>query len=257
MRTFIIGDVHGNIGTLRNLVNDLNPRYQDRFAFVGDLVDKGKSSVAVIRHVKLLMLCYPGSVTVAGNHESKAIERYLKDGTDHHRFEPWAKETNEDDWEFLLSLPLYARFPELNVLIVHGGLYPRFFDLYPEGLDDDRLLSKPWHKGGGKYTKRAKRFLYTRHVDPETGNNVLLGEETNLTKHWSELYDGREGLVFYGHDPQMNFEPKVTEHSIGVDTAVVYPGGRLTAAVLHHDKDGPLKEITYASVPGPIWENAE
>jgi diadenosine tetraphosphatase ApaH/serine/threonine PP2A family protein phosphatase len=234
MRTFVIGDVHGCYLELRNLVAELDPKVGDRFAFVGDIVDKGLQTVMALRYVKLLLSLYPGSVAAAGNHESKAIERYRRD-KQHPKGEDWWKEATEKDWEFIHSMPLYARFPELNLLVVHGGLFPRFFKLYPQGLDDKVLLVGPWYRGGNKYRKRAKRFLYTRYINPETGDVVALGDETDETPHWSDLYDGREGFVIYGHEPQMTFSPRVSKHAIGVDTAVV-AGGLLTAAVLSQGK---------------------
>lgn len=234
MRTFVIGDVHGCREELRRLYKLLEPRTNDRFVFLGDLVDKGLDTVGVLRYVRALIAFYPGSVCVAGNHESKAIERYKKD-KEHPKAENWWQQASSTDWEFIHQMPLYARFEELNLLVIHGGIYPRFFNLYPQGLDDEKLLGRPWYKGGNKYQKRAKRMLYTRYIDPETGNNVPLWEENENTPLWASVYDGREGFVIYGHQPQMDFLPKFSEHALGIDTACS-SGGRLTAAVLIPNK---------------------
>jgi hypothetical protein len=229
-RTFIIGDVHGCYDELRLLYATLDPKHNDRFAFVGDIGDKGPRSLSSYRFVKLLLNLYPGSVCVAGNHESKALER-LRQGKLETKGEDWTREATAEDWAFIKSMPLYHRYPELNALILHAGVFPRFFDLYPEGLDDERILREGWQRKGGKYVGRARRFQYVRYINPDTGDMVTLGEESDDTPHWSTLYDGREGRIFYGHEPQRTFQPKVHEHSICLDTSCV-TGGKMTAAVL-------------------------
>jgi len=233
-RTFVIGDVHGCDYELRSLYSVLDPRCDDKFVFVGDIVDKGPNSIKALRFVRLLMDLYPGSVCVAGNHESKALER-LRQGKGA-KAEPWHLEATEADWAFIKSMPLYHRLPELNALVVHAGVFPRFFELYPEGLDDKRCLKDGWQKGGGKYLGRARRFQYVRFIDPATGDMLQLGKETEDTPSWSDLYDGREGQIFYGHEPQRSFQPKIRGTSIGLDTSCV-SGGKLTAAVLRDGLD--------------------
>jgi hypothetical protein len=115
-------------------------------------------------------------------------------------------------------------------------------------LDDERLLNREgWQRGGGKYVGRARRFQYVRYINPETGDMLPLGQETEDTPHWSDLYDGSEGLAFYGHVPQMSGQPRVSKHAIGLDTAVV-AGRNLTAAVLTYREGGVYGSLSYKSV---------
>lgn len=244
-RTFIIGDVHGCYDELRILYAQLDPKATDRFAFVGDIVDKGPHTLKALRLVKLLVGLYPGSVCVAGNHESKALER-LRQGKGE-KAEPWHQDATEEEWAFIKSMPLYHRYPELNTLILHAGVFPRFFDLYPEGLDDTKCLREGWQKKGGKYLSRARRFQYVRFVNPETGDMVGLGDETDDSPHWTEHYDGREGHIYFGHEPQRTFEPKKTPHATGVDTSCV-SGGKLTAAVLTEGSNNPPEFVQVHSI---------
>lgn len=234
-RTFIVGDVHGMADELDRLVTALAPVTGDRFLFLGDLVDKGPESLGVVRRVRDLAARFPGSFSICGNHEESAIRLNVKatkagtwTGIAKAEKESWLTQATQDDFAFLASLPLYARpFENKGTLLVHGGLYPAYFDKYP-GLPE---LSEGWHKGGGKQLDRARRFLRVRHVHRETGDMVTCGEEGVGTRPWTDWYDGREGLVFYGHQPQRSGEPLVGPHSVGLDTAAVL-GGRLTAAVL-------------------------
>lgn len=234
-RLFIIGDVHGMSDELVRLVRELRPKLGDRFAFLGDLVDKGPDSLGVIAYVRDLIERFPGSFSICGNHEESALRLRVKadkagtwNGIAKAEKETWLREATAADFAFLASLPLYGRpFPNKAVLLVHGGLFPAYCDKYP-GLPE---LSPDWHKGGGKQMDRARRFLRVRHVHNETGEMVQLGNEGPSTRPWGEWYDGREGFVFFGHEPQRSLAPAIYPHAMGLDTGAVF-GGFLTAAVV-------------------------
>lgn len=223
---------------LDRLVAVLSPRTGDRFFFLGDLVDKGPDSLGVLARVRDLLARFPGSLVVCGNHEESALRLNAKAqkagswaGINKATKEPWLTQATAGDFAFMATFPLFARpFPNKDSILVHGGLFPAFFDKHP--LPD---LSPNWHKGGGKQMDRARRFLRIRHIHRETGDMVTLGAESQDTLHWSEWWDGREGVAFFGHDPQRSGEPLVRQWAIGMDTGAVF-GGRLTAAVL---TDGP------------------
>lgn len=237
MRIIVIGDVHGCLQELKDLIAKLDLRPGDRLIFVGDLVDRGPDSIGVIRYVKQLLAQYPGSKCVAGNHESKVLNQRDKGIFK----EEWATKAEDSDWEFLDSLPLAHRLPELGVTIVHAGFYPRFFKCHPEGLEK---MQHPWRKDKSKYMDRARRLLFVRYVSPE-GQTVSLGQETDQDVFWTERYDGREGYVFYGHQPYLNPpEPVLTKFACGLDTGCCF-GGRLTAAVFQRDP----RKAEFVSVP--------
>lgn len=64
MRTLIIGDVHGCIDELRDLLTELQYRPgADRLYFIGDLINKGPSSLEVFRYFQSL-----DAVSILGNH---------------------------------------------------------------------------------------------------------------------------------------------------------------------------------------------
>jgi len=257
MRVFVIGDVHGMAGELSKLVAALDPKDGDRFAFLGDYVDKGPHSRAVIQAVRHLLTRYPGSVAIAGNHEDSAMRLYAKaqkagswDGLRKADKEPWLKDMTEDEYQWLRSLPLVAR-PWPGTVMIHGGMFPAYFDKH-DVIGD---VPAAWHKRGGKRMDRMRRFLRVRHVyKPGVlsakgkdigGNMVSLGDEGEDTANWADVYDGREGFAFYGHAPQKSGNPVLHSHALGLDTGAVF-GGRLTAAVLSEQDQGT----------GTRWESA-
>ena len=257
MRTFIIGDVHGMSKELEELHYKLEPQPDDRWAFLGDYVDKGPNSLEALHMVRLLVSQYPGSVAICGNHEDSAMRLYAKaqkqgswDGLRKVDKEPWLKDMTEDDYQWIRSLPLVAR-PWPGTIMVHGGMFPAYFDKHNEIGD----VPVEWHKRGGKRMDRMRRFLRIRHVyKPGVlsakgkdigGNMVSLGDEGENTINWADVYDGREGFAFYGHAPQKSGEPVLHSHALGLDTGAVF-GGRLTAAVLSEKAQGS----------GTRWESA-
>jgi hypothetical protein len=233
MRVFVIGDVHGLLDELMQLVHELDPQGGDRFAFLGDLVDKGPDSLGVLRYVRSLVMTFSGSVCIAGNHEESALRLKVKadkaetwEGLRKAEKEPWLLEANDDDYAFLRSLPLIAR-PLPGVILVHGGMFPAFFERH-EQIGD---VPVEWHRGGGKRMNRMRRFLRIRHIHRETGAMVALGDEGEDTQPWQDWYDGREGFAFYGHAPQKGGEVARSKYAIGVDTGAVF-GANLTAAII-------------------------
>lgn len=247
-RLFVIGDVHGMLDELQRLVGSLSPQGDDRFAFLGDLVDKGPHSLGVIAYVRELLAAFPGSLSICGNHEDSAMRLYAKaqkadswDGLRKAVKEPWLKSMGEDQYQWLRSLPLVAR-PLPGLIMVHGGMFPAYFDKHGEVGE----VSTDWHRGGGKRMDRMRRFMRVRHVykpgtfskkgKPVDGQMVSLGDEGESTRNWADWYDGREGFAFYGHAPQRNGKPVLHSHAMGLDTGAVF-GGRLTAAVVDHEPE--------------------
>ena len=246
-RDIFIGDVHGCVDELDALLTALSPQPADRLFFLGDLVDRGPSSIGAVRRVRALIAAFPGSCAIAGNHEEKALRLRERDlaGRETRRLEPWAEEAEDRDWRFLDTLPLICRLPERGVIMVHGGLYPRYFEMHGE-LGE---VGPGWRRERGKRADRLRRMLRTRRIDG-TGNVAALGEETLADPHWSQLYDGREGFCFFGHDPQLGPPlPLRALHATGLDTGCCF-GGRLTAAVL--PEGAAPAEATFVSVPAVI-----
>ena len=73
-RLIIVGDVHGCLEELKILLTRCSyEKERDEVIFVGDLVNKGPSSVDVIRFVRGM-----GASCVRGNHDDDALYYALK-----------------------------------------------------------------------------------------------------------------------------------------------------------------------------------
>jgi diadenosine tetraphosphatase ApaH/serine/threonine PP2A family protein phosphatase len=238
VRAIFVGDVHGCVEELEELVARLELGEGDRFVFLGDLVDRGPDSVGVVRRVRELLKRHPGSVCVAGNHEEKNLRLREKQKP----LPDWCAKATDDDWSFLDSLPLVHRDEPSGAIAVHGGFFPAYFQKH--GAIGP--VTPDWRRAKGKQADRQRRFLRVRTVDAE-GNMVALGSETADSRHWSASYDGREGFCFFGHDPQLEpSRPLRAPHALGLDTGCCF-GGALTAAVV--PAGVAPAEATFVTVP--------
>lgn len=236
MRTIIIGDVHGCLFELQELLQKCALRQGDRLIFLGDLVQKGPDSAGVLRFIRALSVSYPVQVLI-GNHDEKFL-RYL-----HHRtynqeaasqmtetadFEALAAQVSESEIDLLHNGFYSLRIPEAGLLLVHAGI--------PATIKLD--LGKRDFPFSADYTvdekKTLRLLIMTRHLTAK-GDFVGLGQENTQTRFWAETYDGRFGKVLFGHQPYIQAKPAVFAHAIGLDTGCVYDGW-LSAGILSGTK---------------------
>ncbi|MBI3653411.1 MAG: serine/threonine protein phosphatase [Acidobacteria bacterium] len=155
MATYVIGDIHGRAHLLDQLLRDLpwNVK-QDKIVFLGDLIDRGPESPAVIDRVMALAAANPQVIVLRGNHEQMLLDclEYgelnwlipenggqvtLKSyGISLGEIEDIADiKIPEEHFEFLNRLPFYHE--DEQAIYVHAGLIP---GLPPAETDPDILL---------------------------------------------------------------------------------------------------------------------
>lgn len=77
MGTWAIGDIHGCYKTLRELIEQkIQPATQDTLVFVGDYIDRGPSSQAVIDYIIHLETQRIQIIPLQGNHEELLLKNY-------------------------------------------------------------------------------------------------------------------------------------------------------------------------------------
>lgn len=201
-RTILIGDIHGCLDELGDLIGACAVDWKaDRVISVGDLVAKGPDSHGVLQLVR-----ETGMLAVLGNHDAKLLTigaegaRTGDADADHHT--AVARTFDGYDWALLGSLPLYLEFPELNLLVVHGGIRP-----------------------GVPLAEQPRGVLMNLRSITAAGapsNRVDAGVP------WASLWTGPQHVVF-GHDAIRGLQQH--PHATGLDTGCVY-GRSLTAFIL-------------------------
>jgi serine/threonine protein phosphatase 1 len=76
-RTFVIGDIHGELSALETLLDRLPVAPDDTMVFLGDYVDRGPDSRGVIERVRAVAAAGAARVvTLRGNHEDMWLESW-------------------------------------------------------------------------------------------------------------------------------------------------------------------------------------
>ena len=242
---YAIGDIHGQITMLCDLLEKIKSgplEPEDILVFIGDYVDRGENSCAVIDLLINLKIERPNTVFLRGNHEQLMMDArdgaeplpgtrpghfqlsdemllwqtngggdtllsYAEDGLEEETFARWWEVIPDAHWQFLRDTEI--EFVTDQYHFVHAGLLPE--GKYWEGQD--------------------------RGFDPR-----LWVREPFLSS--KDLFDGR--VVVFGHTPQSTRRLLVEKNKIGLDTGAVF-GGPLSAAVID-----PEARIRRTPSPGVI-----
>ena len=204
-RTFAIGDIHGCLDKLEDLISLIEPDHQDILIFLGDYIDRGDSVSGVIDYLVDLGRKVP-CVFLRGNHEDMFIT-FLEFGNNKTVF-----------------------FANGGMKTVESYITPEEFnskDQVARILPDthrDFYSSLKWYHEDGSY-------LYVHAgIKPQ----VPIEDQNKLDLIWirDEFISSPTGIgkkVIFGHTPFAR--PLVKPDKIGIDTGAVY-GGVLTAIEL-------------------------
>jgi bis(5'-nucleosyl)-tetraphosphatase (symmetrical) len=175
MSIFAIGDIQGCYRELRHLLDEIRfDPAADRLWFVGDLVNRGPDSLAVLRFVRDLG---DRAVTVLGNHDLHLLA--LAEGNRKHA----AKSTLDEilsapDREELLHWvrhrPLLHHDPSVGFTMIHAGLPPQW------SLEDARNCAR-------ELETALRGPLYRVYLHEMYGNKPSV---------WSPDLDGLDRLRF-------------------------------------------------------------
>jgi len=207
-RLIVYGDIHGCYKEFLHLRSLISIQKYDVEICAGDTITRGKDSVKTLRYIQKNNI-----KSVVGNHEDKII-RYLKHeksgvknpielDQDENQI---VRELSVADVDFMNSMPLFLKFGRVTVL--HAGVQNHF------NLDS---LSK----------EEKSKVLRLRYITNDS-KFIPFGEEDSNSIFWSEVYNGKQGFIVYGH--QTFEEVKSDKHSLGIDTGCVY-GNKLSAVV--------------------------
>ncbi|HNY51667.1 MAG TPA: metallophosphoesterase family protein [Smithella sp.] len=204
-KIFAIGDIHGCLEKLEELMKKMVvDRQEDTLVFIGDYIDRGKSSRGVVDYLIRLQSEYQNVICLRGNHEQMFMD-YL-DGVNEGLYLGNGGRSTLESYGILRSDDIEerkAKIPEKHMnffqsllpyyetdhfIFVHAGLRPEL-PLRDQAIDD---------------------LLWIRFEFIENENDF-----------------GK--TVVFGHTPMKNL--LINKNKIGIDTGAVY-GGTLTGVEL-------------------------
>lgn len=214
------------------LLRRLEAHGVDEIVQVGDLVDRGPASIECVRIARTWTFTARGNrkkapkqktiQVVNGNHDNNYLygRRHWLMPT--RGFFPRFTEKavgeglSKADVNWLASLPYFIQFPKLNVTAVHGGI--------------------PHEWQGDLPTDRRSGFFMTRcgYIDSK---GAYLKPGGYSSKFWADDYDGRYGLVVFGHTSFKDVT--YFKHAVGIDCSKY---GQIGAVVVSDEDADPITE---------------
>lgn len=269
-RTIFIGDVHGCVDELKQLLKKVQLQPGDRIVFLGDLLHKGPDSQGVFQLVTELQTQFEVDV-ICGNHEEKHLrwlrseERCRAAGTENtmSHVEEYPGIAISSNAMNIMSNSYIAKAYD-KVTAVHGGI--------PSTLEELQYITHDqWLQLKTKKREALGQVLRTRYLAGPNrtrtnskgtvksiveGSMLPLGKQQEGDPYWADIYDGRFGIVVFGHNPFMQSCPAIFPNAIGIDLGCVH-GGYLCALIL----DGTISFKTvkaareYKQRPHWVYDN--
>ena len=218
-RILIIGDVHGCLSELKNILKKMNYSSDTDYVFlIGDLINKGPNSIGVVRYAM-----ENNFYAIRGNNEDRVLGYVIKS-----TIEPsyvfakeakYLKDMSTDMLSWINKLPYTIKIkrgiidPEGNkqeinnireILLVHAGLLP-----------------------GVSLEQQDPYLMVKMRGILCNDNGVLSGTDHKEASAWIDYWYGPEFVVF-GHDSDRGLQK--TDDAIGIDTGCVY-GKHLTGMI--------------------------
>ncbi len=236
MATIAIGDIHGNLRALDDLLTRIfqEVNESDTVVFLGDYVDRGPDSKGCIERIlEFKRNINAGVITLLGNHE----EWLLKTLDDYSRH----------SWIFMGAFPTIESYSRTAATQIRGEikkLGPKFilehvrlpYDLFFDAMPKNHIN---FIKSLKIYHRTTECVCVHGGLDPAAGppeeqklENLIWG-----TDQFPEAYTG-EDAILYGHTSNPVFDanrwprPRIVGKTFGLDTisegvlsAVRLPGG--------------------------------
>ncbi|MCL6294051.1 metallophosphoesterase family protein [Jejuia spongiicola] len=212
MKTFAIGDIHGGLKALIQLLNKLEVKDEDTLIFVGDYVDGWSESAQVIQFLIELSEKI-NCVFIKGNHDVWC-ENWLKNDEVNptwymhggketiDSYEGFSEDKKKKHLAFFENMPLYFIDNE-NRLFVHAGftsMHGVKKEVFKASLYFDRTLFEMALTMDKRIEKDSE--LYPKRL-----------------KHYNEIY--------IGHTPTINFNVDIPMQAVNIwniDTGAAFTG---------------------------------
>lgn len=211
---FIVGDLHGDLKSLLLVLKEID--YESKLAnsrnkliFLGDYVDRGRSSIEVLYVICYLKHKFPNSVILMrGNHEAPMEFPFSSHDLPIKLTQEFGRNVAHSIYydkilHFFELLSLFVFVPE-QILMVHGGL-PIEFELLrrnkAEGIQDrsitNAVMEELLWNDPIEHIDRGLEWEYSRR-----GYGKHFGIE--VSKRWLDASTTK--LVVRGHEPCQGFK---------------------------------------------------
>ncbi len=177
---YVIGDIHGNLETLMELIKIININNPKKVIFLGDIVDRGPKQLECLLIIFALKILFPLKYyLIRGNHETLEINQYYG------FFQDFLLRFN-DQSKFNEIIDVYNTLPICGVvnetiLCLHGGI--------PQDLE---ILSKL--KG-----KKCKEFSYLFTSNAQSISQIMWNDPKSDLQGFSDSFRGPD-IRFFGND---------------------------------------------------------
>lgn len=215
MTHIAIGDIHGCLNELQQLISDLSEYQNDSnitWVFLGDYVDRGPNVKGVVNFL-MDFNTKNNCIFLKGNHEDMMLDPYetytwRKNGG-YETLQSYGlnyQDVPEHDPKFKEHInnfyrPLITSYQTDKYFFCHAGVHPHY------DLDEQLLSDLMWIR---------QSFL------------------------WSDKDFGK--IVVHGHTPESLEGPVIKANRINIDQGCVF-GGHLTAVILEDGKQPNFKQV--------------
>ncbi|MFX1327153.1 MAG: metallophosphoesterase [Promethearchaeota archaeon] len=177
---YVIGDIHGNLETLLQLIKIINENNPRLIIFLGDIVDRGPKQLECFLIVLALKILFPQKYYILrGNHETIEMNQYY--GFFH---EFISRFNNHNKFNTVLTiynvLPLCALINEI-ILCLHGGI-PQDFNI----LNTLKGL-------------KCKNFKVILNSISQTIYQIMWNDPKSELQGFSDSFRG-PGIKFFGNE---------------------------------------------------------
>ncbi|MFW9972147.1 MAG: metallophosphoesterase [Candidatus Odinarchaeota archaeon] len=177
---YIVGDIHGNLETLMELIKLINIDAPKFVIFLGDIVDRGPKQLECLLVVFALKILFPLKYyLLRGNHETLEINQYYG------FFQDFLLRFN-DQSKFKEIIDVYNVLPIVaivnnKILCLHGGI--------PE---DNEILKK-------LKSQKCKDFNRIFTLNAQSIYQIMWNDPKSELKGFSDSFRG-PGIKFFGND---------------------------------------------------------
>lgn len=240
MRTLVIGDIHGGLKALVQLLERANVTQEDNLIFIGDYVDGWSESSFLIRYL-IELSKRNNCIFIKGNHDVWC-ENWLRDGSTNsvwlfhggnetvESYNSISDEEKKDHLSFFESMKLY-HIDYKNRLFVHAGfgsMHGPTRELPKSNLYFDRTLwemalafDKDIKEDSVFYPKRIKLFneIYIGHTP-------TIHYDSFVPMNAMNVWNVDTGACFYGKLSCLDIETKEVFQSDVVQSLYPQEKGR-------------------------------